>query len=664
MFNLQQPTSTIPGIGPKTAAKLAKKQIETVKDLLLWVPLRYEDRSTQKKINQLEEDELVTIQAEVISVSNQYKGRRSIQRATVQDETGRLKLIWFNSPYLKDSLKQGQNYFFSGKLNEYRQMAQPKFETIKKEALHTNRLVPVYSSIPGVKQGNLRRFLKNTIDALDAPPDPVAEKFALLPFKDTFKNLHFPDEQNLTIQARERLALEELLSLMQHAQEIKQDWQQNKTAPPIKIDEKQLIPDHLPFELTDAQRRSTHEILFDLKSERPMNRLLLGDVGSGKTVVATIAAHHTLVNKKNAALIAPTQVLAEQHQQTLKKLLPQLKLQLLTAQTKVSDLNFKTKEPTFYLGTHAILNHLEKIKPALVIYDEQHRFGVAQRSETDHLKTQPHLLTMSATPIPRSLMLTIFAHLKLSLIDEMPPGRKPNKTWLVPEKKRTDSYAWIKQQLKQSGGQALVVCPFINPSEHEAFEKVKSATETYGQLKAEFSELEVELLHGQMNKKEQQQVIKQLFAQEIDILVTTPIVEVGVDLPAAKIMLIESAERFGLASLHQLRGRVGRAGQQGSCLLFTDSQSPEALKRLKVFTQTNDGTKLAEFDLQNRGAGDLFGLEQHGFDQLQFASWTNTELIGQAKKIFEQSEQLDEFKNWQPLIQIHQVSTTEALQPN
>ncbi|MBU1885934.1 DEAD/DEAH box helicase, partial [Patescibacteria group bacterium] len=457
------------------------------------------------------------------------------------------------------------------------------------------------------------------------------------------RSLHFPDDQQLTIQARERLAIEELLSLMQHSSNIKQQWKDKACAHFIKINEKKQIPNNLPFTLTTAQQRGLREILTDIQSNTPMNRLLLGDVGCGKTVVAGIATNHTLKNNQHVAFIAPTQILAEQHFITFQQLFPEINIQLLTAKNKFT----LSENPTLYIGTHAVINKLQKIKPALVVYDEQHRFGVEQRNEISKLTLRPHVLTMSATPIPRSLMLTIFSHLELSVIDEMPVGRKPVKTWLVTEKKRTNSYKWIKQQLQESGGQVLIICPFIDPSNHEGFAKIKSATETFETLAKEFADFKVKLLHGRLTQKQKDHIIKDLFNQKIDILVSTPIVEVGVDLPAASIMIIESAERFGLASLHQLRGRVGRAGQQAYCLLFPSASSKKTRQRLEFFTKVNDGMKLAEFDLKNRGAGDLFGTDQHGFDQLKFANWTNIQLITKAHLIFEQLH-----KKYQSLIPI------------
>lgn len=651
MYSLTGRLTNIAGVGPSVADKLKIKNLHTIQDFLLWVPLRYEDRSEQKLIMDLVKDELVTIQAEVTAISNQYKGRRSMQRATVRDSSGPLKLIWFNSPYIKDTLQKGKAYFFSGKLNNRGMMAQPKVEKISNDTTHTNRLVPVYSSVPEIKPGNLRRYLKEIVDHLDPIQDQLAEKFNLLSLNETFKHLHFPDDQKLTIKSRERLAIEELLGLMQHSHNIKQQWQNDASAHLIKVDEDNLIP-ALPFTLTTAQQRSIKEILTNIQSNTPMNRLLLGDVGSGKTVVAGVAATHTLKSDHHVAFVAPTQILAEQHLETFTQLFPDIKIQLLTAKTKFTLSN----KPTLYLGTHAVINKLQEIKPALVIYDEQHRFGVDQRSEISKLTFKPHVLTMSATPIPRSLMLTIFSHLELSVIDEMPAGRKPVKTWLVPEKKRSESYKWIKQQLRKSGGQVLVVCPFIDPSDVPAFENVKAATQVHEELRQKFADFKVELLHGRLPQKQKDQITQDLFNKKTDLLVTTSIVEVGVDLPAASIMIIESTERFGLASLHQLRGRVGRAGQQAYCLLFPSSRSSETSQRLEIFTQVNDGMKLAEFDLKNRGAGDLFGTEQHGFDQLKFANWTNVELIAQARQIF---DQLKDTSDWKPLI----APTTEVSSP-
>jgi ATP-dependent DNA helicase RecG len=644
MYTLDTSIQNVKGVGPKLAEIFAQREMTTVRDALLFIPLRYEDRSEKKSIAHLLPGELVTLEIEVVSSRNFYKGRRSIQSATVKDETGKLKLMWFNNPHVVTRLIAGKRFFVSGKLNDRGTMTQPVVEAFSNDAIHTGRFVPIYSQIPDFPAGTLRRLLKHILDELADVDDHLREFFPELPMslQEALTQIHFPDSEDKIVDARERFALEELLALIQHSQNLKKSWQ--------KVGKGVMIPSAgepeemmLPFVLTRAQLRCAREILSDLNNDIPMNRLLIGDVGSGKTAVAGIACNSVLAAGHHAVLIAPTQILAEQHITTFQKLFPQLAIQLVTAKTSKSlKSTTSTSTPTLFVGTHAIFSHLEKIAPALLIYDEQHRFGVTHRSLAAHLKRRPHILTLTATPIPRTLMLTIFSHLQLSVIDQLPPGRKPVQTWLVPKEKRHDAYEWIAKQT-QAGHQALLVCPFIDPSQAAAFENIASATRTYQTVVDFFAKKpaldptiplpKIALLHGRTPKKEQAAITEQLYKKEIDILVTTPIVEVGIDLPAASIILIEAAERFGLASLHQLRGRVGRAGQQAYCLLFTSSQSAQNAPRLKKFCQIHEGLKLAEMDLEHRGAGDIFGTQQHGFDELRFANWTNLELITQAKKM-------------------------------
>ncbi|HYD34537.1 MAG TPA: ATP-dependent DNA helicase RecG [Vitreimonas sp.] len=664
MYTFETPLTQVTGIGTKLATELSKKNIFTVKDLVLFVPLRYEDKSHLVEIDTAPINELITLQAQVVTTSNYYKGPRSIQSATISDGTGKLKVMWFNNRFILDKLKRGESYFFSGKINTYKTLVQPAVEDVKAETLHTNRLVPLYSSVLNFKQGSIRRILKHILDGLniaDTEVEAALQNLALTHFPQlapTLKQLHFPDSENTIAPARERLALEELLGLMKKSFAIKETWKQDKHAPAItvKLGER-VIPASVPFELTAAQYRVVGEIMADIAQTTPMNRLLVGDVGSGKTVVAGVAGLHTLQAGYNVGLVAPTRILAEQHAETLTKLFPNLNIELVLAARKISANSKKVAAPTattptFYVGTHALINRFPQLKPGLIIYDEQHRFGVAQRSAADQLlQPHPHILTMSATPIPRSLMLTIFSHLSLSVIDEMPRGRQPIKTWVVPESKRTSSYQWMATEIQQQHSQVLVVCPFIDPSHSQALENVAAVTERFEAIKTFFAHqdkaVRVELLHGRMSKATQSEITERLYQRQIDVLVTTPIVEVGVDLPAASVIVIEAAERFGLASLHQLRGRVGRAGQQGYCLLFSTSKSESAQERLQKFCTTTNGAELAELDLHNRGAGDIFGTQQHGFEQLQFASWTNAELIAQARQVF---EYVNQQPTWQPLL--------------
>ncbi len=656
MYTLSTPLGAVMGIGDVLRAKLYDQHIRTVLDLLLSVPLRYEDRSDFRAIEDLEIDSLATIKATVISVSSFYKNRRTITNAVVADDTDRLKLVWFNNKFVKSSLKVDSEYFFSGKLSKYKTMTQPTFEALKQEAIHTNRLVPLYTTTLDFKQGTLRRILKHICDELSPEDDSVAELSAAagFPLPDlgtTFKQLHFPDEEEAVARSRERLALEELLTLIKRSQSIKSVWEKGTPAVVLEVSEdSNVIPKTIPFELTASQLRSSREILSDLRETVPMNRLLIGDVGSGKTIVAALALRVCVQNNTVGCLVAPTQILAEQHAHTIRKFFPELPLLYITGkgiQTWEDNAWQKIRavpddmKGCVVVGTHAVLNAIQSGKiPApvsLIVYDEQHRFGVKQRAIATSLTPRPHVLTMTATPIPRSLMLTIFSHLHVSSIDELPKDRIPTKTWVLPESKRSDMLAWLQEQMgvgERGSFLTLVVCPFIEQSAHESLENVAAATATYSRLKEELAPaLKIALLHGKQTATEKDMLLKRLFNKDIDVLVTTPIVEVGMDLPQASAMVIEAAERFGLASLHQLRGRVGRAGQQGYCILFQSGSSAAGRERLKKFETIHNGRELAELDLQHRGAGDLFGTTQHGFDELQFASWTNVELIGLAQKI-------------------------------
>lgn len=678
MYSLSSPIDTLKGVGPKLSEAFIEQDIITLKDLLLYLPIRYSDRSEITTIESLEENKLASFPATISPVKSFYKNRRKISSAFAEDVTGKVKLMWFNNKFIEKSVKSGATYMVSGKLNNRNTIVQPTLEKIsdeditsvddileesETETIHTGRLVPIYSSTLKIKQGLLRRVLKKALDMYElSQRDDLSKIPNQMELKTALKELHFPQTEDSVIAARQRLALEELLALIKQSEEIKKHWKQLSTAKKISV-QKNKIPDTIPFELTQAQQRSIDEILTDLNSNKPMNRVLIGDVGSGKTVVAGTAAYHTVLSGYSAALVAPTKILAQQHAETLKSLFPDIRQTLIVSGTKKIDAS--STQPQLFIGTHAVINRLESINPGLVIYDEQHRFGVSQRSQSGDVTNTPHTLTMSATPIPRSLMLTIFSHLHVSNIDELPKGRKPTKTWLLSDKKRQDSYEWISSQLtndKTEKKLALVVCPFIDPSNHQAFENVASVTQTYENVSEAFSKIQnskkikIGMLHGRMKKDEQEKVISQVYEHKIDVLVTTPIVEVGVDLPTASIIVIEAAERFGMASLHQLRGRVGRAGQQGYCMLFTNSKTKQVSQRLKAFCSETNGLKLAELDLKNRGGGDIFGVSQSGFSQLKFASWTDLELIAQAQKVYKSLSE-----SWRPVIPVATDTSKKAL---
>lgn len=630
-YQLTTPINQVDRLGHKTTQLLGEQGVHTVKDLLLFVPLRYEDRSQFVTIADAPHDELITLSARVVSFDNQFRGRKSIQKAVLRDNTGTIKANWFNSPFLTRQLQPGKELLFSGKITKYG-LTQPKVEAAQADPIHTGRLVPIYSSSLGLKQGYLRRYLKTIFDDLVYLPkkdwEPLSLEQALL-------QLHFPDSAPAAIAGRERLALEELITLIATSHRTKANWQNQHTATQLQAP-KQPIPDSIPFQLTADQHTAINEILADLTQPHPMNRLLVGDVGSGKTVVAGTAAYHLVQQGQMVVLAAPTRILAQQHSQTLLKLFPDLETSLLLG----GDTNWQLPtQPSLVISTHAVLKQLDTLKPALVIFDEQHRFGVSHRTVASGGTHQPHQLTMSATPIPRSLMLTIFSHLSLSMLSQLPPGRLPTTTWAAPASKRQAAYRWLLKEVAThpTSKLALIVCPFIKPSDSDQFKTIAAVEPTYEhikQLAAKISDkLVVELLHGQLKVKHKDELTTRLFDNQINVLVTTPVIEVGLDVPTASIVMIESAERFGLASLHQLRGRVGRAGQQGECVVMPSIGKPN--QRLLKFSQETNGLKLAEWDLQQRGAGDLFGTDQTGFEGLRFASWTNQDLIQQAHQVYQ-----------------------------
>lgn len=641
MYQLTTSLRFVKGIGPARAKALADDGFVTIQDLLTQVPTRYEDRSTVTTIASAPINTLISLEAKVLSIKEVFARKRFV-RATIADTTGKLTVVWFNNRFVAKNLKEGETYVFSGKINERRTLAQPLYESAtlaKDDHIHTSRLVPVYSSTLPFVTAAWRRLLKEITDNLDVETDELHQLVTnlgaeTLPRSIAFKELHFPAQTESVILARERLALEELVLLIKHSRAMQEKWRTLPHATPLKNQAATaIVPETMPFTLTAAQNRVLDEIMADVSQEKPMNRLLLGDVGSGKTIVAGLIARQFLLAGHSVTLVAPTRILAEQHANSLAANLPDLAIELL-----MSGVGRKKKRttPALYIGTHAVIAAMEEIQPKLAIYDEQHRFGVKHRSKPLGLQNTPHVLTMTATPIPRTMLLTIFSHLAISHLDQLPANRQPTKTWVLTPSKRADLYDWIGEQVQ--GGrdtkpfQVLVVCPFIETSESPAMTRVAAAKTLYQTLTHRYEDkLHIDLLHGKQPAKIQQEVIHKLRQHQTDLVVTTTIVEVGVDLPQASLMIIEGAERYGLASLHQLRGRVGRAGQQGYCALFTtDGTIP---KRLEQFATITSGQKLAELDLENRGAGDLFGTLQSGFDQLQFASWTNGKLINLAQAV-------------------------------
>lgn len=620
------------------SGRLARLGIFTVEGFLYHIPFRYDDFGLISKIDDIQEGEIVTIQGVVQSIKNLYARRFIIQKAKITDETGELEVTWFNQPYLTRVIGEGDRISLSGKVIQKGSrltLQSPEYEVLEGEALHTGRLVPVYPETRGVSSKWLRRqvhkILEESLGQIkEVLPEEILLKNKLLDLKTAIFQIHFPDNYEMAQKARERLSFDEFLSIHLRSMNLKKNWEEKNLNKPIEVNKfrnkiNELIR-NLPFELTSAQKKTIEEIFGDLSSDKAMNRLLQGEVGSGKTVVAAIAMFLCFLNGKKSVLIAPTEILANQHFKTIKNLLESfgVKIGLFTKSSKGKI------DADIFIGTHAILHRLPKLKDlSIIVIDEQQRFGVEQRGILREKGNNPNILTMTATPIPRTVALTVYGNLSLSFLNEMPRDRKKVKTWLVPDIKRENAYKWIDERIKE-GDQAFIVCPFIEES--ETLITVKAATKEFDRLKNIFPDLNLGLLHGRTKTKEKQKIFEEFKNRKIDILVTTPIVEVGIDFPNATVMLIEEAERFGLSQLHQLRGRVGRGEKQSYCLLFTQSKNGHVLERLKAMEKLNNGAELAELDLKLRGPGEIFGTIQHGMPYLKVASFSNFELIDKTRR--------------------------------
>ncbi|PIR44251.1 ATP-dependent DNA helicase RecG [Candidatus Wolfebacteria bacterium CG10_big_fil_rev_8_21_14_0_10_31_9] len=714
-MTLKTPLLEIRGIGPKFLDKLKHFKIETVKDLLWHFPFRYEDFSEVSKIIDLVVGQQATVQGVIqdIKVRKTWKRKLLLIEAIVEDETGKISAVWFNQRFLLAILKKGKLVSLAGKVAETKEgaisLSNPTYEFINQPTdyslqatdeeksvsdgqltvdslKHTGRIVPIYPETRGLTSKAFRYLIKPVLDDIknipDTLPNEVIKKYKILEINKAIHQMHFPEKIEDSREAKKRFAFEglfyiQVVNLRERLRLSKQ--KANKISVDLKYVKKLL--EKLPFELTHAQKKVLWDVLKDIGDSHPMNRLIQGDVGSGKTIVAVISAMIVAEGNKSSAIMAPTEILANQHYQTFKKFFPDFNkgVGILTSSgAKIfygDGLENIVKKPEFIkkistgdvkivFGTHSLIqknvifNNL-----ALVVIDEQHRFGVKQRAQLISRESEfsAHFLSMSATPIPRTLTLTVFGDLDLSIVDELPRGRKEIITKIVAPENRDKAYAFIRGQVKK-GRQVFVICPRIEPSQIEDVDpntffsewqkwELKSVKEEYAKLSEKvFPDLKVEMLHGKLKVKEKEQIMEKFKNKEIDILVSTSVVEVGVDIPNATIMIIESAERFGLAQLYQFRGRVGRGEHQSFCLLFTEFKSQIIMKRLRSLVEAKNGFELAEEDLKIRGPGEFLGqsdsVAQTGIPDLAMKALQNPNLVMEARKAAEEIIKKDpELKN-------------------
>jgi ATP-dependent DNA helicase RecG len=663
---LEAKLTVLQGIGPRHAETLSKLGMQTLGDMLYYYPRRYDDYSQLKPIKDLFYGEQVTVIGTIQSVHTRpiRGGKASIIEVILSDGTAGLRLSFFNQPWLSNRFKQGDAISVSGKVDQYLGrlvMNGPDWEPVEVESLHTNRIVPVYSLTERITQKWLRNVMNQVVEywapkVVDALPESVRSSARVVTLSEALMQVHFPDSQERLKAARERLAFDEIFYLQMGVLRQKIDWKSVEARRfPVSDEWLEARLKSLPFTLTNAQQNALKDIRADLDSGRPMNRLLQGDVGSGKTVVAALAAGIIAANGAQAAIMAPTSILAEQHYRNFTRLLTgengilqEGQIRLLVGDTpepekEVIRAGLADSSIKIVIGTHAIIEEPVGFQDLqFAVIDEQHRFGVEQRAALRTKGTNPHLLVMTATPIPRSLALTLYGDLDLSIIDEMPAGRIPVNTYVLRPQERERAFTLLRGQIKDKK-QAFIIYPLIEESEKI---EARAAVDDYETLSKEvFPDLKLGLLHGRMRPSEKDETMLKFRDRKYDILVSTTVIEVGVDVPNATVMLIEGADRFGLAQLHQLRGRVGRGSDQSYCLLIPTHEDAAENERLQVMSDSNDGFVLAEKDLQQRGPGEFLGTRQSGYSSgLRMASITDVKLIEkarlQAQKLFERDPYL------------------------
>lgn len=649
---LQAPITTLHKVGEKMAEKMARLGIVSLEDMLFTFPRRYDDYTQLRTLNHLNPGETVTVIAMVRSmVRLKSRGGKPYLAMKVEDGTGVMQIFFFGQPWLQRQFRQGSQVVISGEVELFRgelSMTNPEWEMVERENLHTNRIVPVYPLTKGIAARTMRRLMRQVLDEWnnrlpDYVPESVLERTDLPDLDWAIQQVHFPDSMEELELARRRISFDELFLFQTAMQSQRRDWQAEPGQALAVTDEwLTAFLTTLPYELTGAQQQALADIRADVARDVLMNRLLQGDVGSGKTIVAAAALAMAVQNGKQAVLMAPTSILAEQHARGIRRTLAQapdgdrMNICLLTGNTSEaerSEIYAGLADGSIHIaiGTHALIQESVEFNDlALAIIDEQHRFGVQQRGLLRGKGTNPHILVMTATPIPRTLALTIYADLDLSVIDEMPPGRTPIETRVLARVERERVYSFVDSQIEK-GRQAFIIYPLVESS--EALDDVGAAVEEFEHLQKEvFSKRRISLLHGRMKPAEKDAIMTAFAAGESDILVATSVIEVGIDVPNASVIVIEDADRFGLAQLHQFRGRVGRGEHKSFCLLIAQQAGDQSNERLQAMEDTTDGFKLAEIDWRLRGAGDLLGLRQSGFGQFRLTDAMNPQLVELAQR--------------------------------